>query len=173
MPIRSMFSYLLAVLLCLTGAAAPGFADESDLTLFRTQYRGAIGSRIDRCGLCHAETAPRLNPYGTDYRASNGSFLALENLDSDRDGYSNLAEIIALTFPGNADDRPNQEPDPCPGDCNVDSAVTVDEILAIVNVALGTTGVDACHAADVDQNGAVTIDELLTAVTVALNVCPG
>jgi hypothetical protein len=61
---------------------------------------------------------------------------------------------------------------PCVGDCDGSGAVTVDEILAMVNIALGATGVAACPAADADQNGTVVIDEVLTAVNHALSGCP-
>ncbi len=171
MPMRPKLLPLFAVLLWGASLPSVGLAEAGDRTAFRTTYRSAIDSRIDRCGLCHAQPSPRLTSYGYDYRASDGSFLAIENLDSDRDGYSNLTEILALTFPGDPADKPS-EVSSCAGDCSGDRAVTVDEILAIVNVALGTTGVDGCFAADLDADGAVTIDELLTAVTVALTGCP-
>lgn len=59
----------------------------------------------------------------------------------------------------------------CRGDCNTDGAVTVDELLASVGIALGNTGVTACRAADFTNDGAISIDELLTAVNSALNAC--
>jgi hypothetical protein len=60
----------------------------------------------------------------------------------------------------------------CTGDCNGDGAVTVDEILTMVNIALGNADVGDCLAADVNGNGQITIDEILTAVNNALNGCP-
>ncbi|HXQ22955.1 MAG TPA: hypothetical protein VN812_14855, partial [Candidatus Acidoferrales bacterium] len=59
----------------------------------------------------------------------------------------------------------------CPGDCNDDGKVTVDELLRCVNMAL--TGNDsACPPCDVNGDGAITVDEILTAVTAALDGCP-
>ncbi len=60
----------------------------------------------------------------------------------------------------------------CVGDCNGDSEVTVDEILRMVNIALGSAGLDVCPVADESGDGEVTIDEILRAVNAALNGCP-
>ena len=62
-------------------------------------------------------------------------------------------------------------PRPCAGDCGVDGAVTVDELVVIVNIALGTASVSQCSAGDVDQNSAITVDEIVNAVNRALNGC--
>ncbi len=59
----------------------------------------------------------------------------------------------------------------CVGDCNGDERVTVDEVLAIVNIALGTVPVSGCEAGDANGDGQVTVDEILTAVNNALNGC--
>jgi hypothetical protein len=59
----------------------------------------------------------------------------------------------------------------CVGDCNRDGAVTVDELLTGVNIALGNLPIDRCTAFDTNADGAVTIDELLTAVNNALGIC--
>jgi hypothetical protein len=91
------------------------------LTEFGTKYSTA-GSRLDTCGVCHYNSGgggPR-NPYGTDFEnqsihSSNpGQALAnIESLDSDGDTFTNIDEIKALTFPGNASDHPAQ-PSPPP-----------------------------------------------------------
>lgn len=59
----------------------------------------------------------------------------------------------------------------CVGDCNGDNQVTVDEIVTMVNVALGSAAVTVCPAADPSGDGAVTVDEILQAVNNALNGC--
>jgi hypothetical protein len=56
------------------------------------------------------------------------------------------------------------------GDCS-GGEVTVDEILTMVNVALGNAPLLDCEAADANHDGEVTIDEILTAVNDALNGC--
>ena len=60
---------------------------------------------------------------------------------------------------------------PCTGDCDNSGGVTVDEILTLVNVALGNADVSACEPADRNGDGKITIDEILAAVNNALNGC--
>ena len=60
----------------------------------------------------------------------------------------------------------------CIGDCNADGAVTVDELLLSVNIALGSAAATVCAAVDANGDGEVTINELLAAVNAALNGCP-
>jgi hypothetical protein len=59
----------------------------------------------------------------------------------------------------------------CVGDCTGGGQVTVDEILTMVNIALGTVQVSDCNAGDVNGDGEVTVDEILTAVNNALTGC--
>jgi YVTN family beta-propeller protein len=59
----------------------------------------------------------------------------------------------------------------CVGDCGVDRRITVDELLAMVNIALGNAEISGCNAGDRDGSGQITIDEILTAVNNALNGC--
>lgn len=49
--------------------------------------------------------------------------------------------------------------------------VTVDEILKMVNIALGAP-VEECPAGDRNGDGDITVDEILTAVANALDGCP-
>ena len=78
------------------------------LTQFNAKYDTA-GSKLDSCMTCHNSAAPSkeaLNPYGTDFGASNHDFAAIEGKDSDGDGVTNLEEIKAETFPGDPNDKP-------------------------------------------------------------------
>lgn len=61
---------------------------------------------------------------------------------------------------------------PCAGDCNQDRAVTVDELMKDIDVALGRTAWAACRFADLDRDGQVTVDEVVQAVRAALDGCP-
>lgn len=61
----------------------------------------------------------------------------------------------------------------CIGDCGGDGAVTVDEILTLVNIALGSAPATACPSGDANRDGTVTIDEILGAVNHALWGCEG
>jgi hypothetical protein len=73
--------------------------------VFVTQYPKASGTRLDACASCHA-AGTALNPYGAAVKKASFKLLAIEKLDADGDGFSNRAEIDALTFPGDAKDRP-------------------------------------------------------------------
>ena len=55
-----------------------------------------------------------LNPYGTDFGAANHDFGAIEAKDSDGDGFSNLDEIKAGTFPGDTNENPDKKAEPPP-----------------------------------------------------------
>ena len=88
----------------LVGVAVSALALSSYLDLFNTQY-GTKGTKLDSCNVCHT-TEPALNPYGTDYAANGYNFVSIEALDSDGDGYTNIDEINAGTFPGNKNSHP-------------------------------------------------------------------
>jgi hypothetical protein len=60
----------------------------------------------------------------------------------------------------------------CPGDCNGDGAVTVDELVTAVSIALGSAGLERCVAVNVQEDTVVTINELIAAVNAALAGCP-
>lgn len=59
----------------------------------------------------------------------------------------------------------------CTGDCSGDGEVTVNEIIAGVNIALGTASVDGCGAMDANRDGEVSIDEIISAINGALDGC--
>jgi hypothetical protein len=63
-------------------------------------------------------------------------------------------------------------PTACPGDCNSNGQVTVDELVKGVNIALGNLPVGDCPAFDTNDNNEVTVDELIKAVNAALSGCP-
>jgi hypothetical protein len=55
------------------------------------------------------------------------------------------------------------------GDCNGDGAVSVDELVLGVKLALDGAAPSACPAFDGDGNGAISVDELIGAVEAALH----
>jgi hypothetical protein len=66
----------------------------------------------------------------------------------------------------------NQEPPPtCPGDCDGNQRVTVDELVRVVEMALQGADVAQCPGLDTDENETVGIAELVTAVDNALQDC--
>jgi len=51
----------------------------------------------------------------------------------------------------------------CPGDCNGDGEVSINELIIGVNIALGAQAISACAAMDSNGDGAVTVNELIRA----------
>ena len=88
-------------------------AKSNFMTSFRNEYPGIAGSQLDSCAVCHTNI-PNVNGYGSDYRSHGHNFAAIELLDSDGDGYSNIQEIQALTFPGDASSQPAVQPTDTP-----------------------------------------------------------
>ena len=87
-------------------------ARPSYLSTFEKTYPAAAGSRIDACNLCHNSPGggDARNSYGLSYASSGRNFAAIENTDSDGDGWTNIQEIQALTFPGDAKEHPTTTP---------------------------------------------------------------
>jgi hypothetical protein len=61
----------------------------------------------------------------------------------------------------------------CPGDCDAGGAVSIDELITAVRVALGDAGAALCVAGDLNIDGTVTIDEVVASVARALDGCGG
>jgi len=61
-------------------------------------------------------------------------------------------------------------PPPCVGDCNGDTQVTVNEIIVLVNIALGSAEPAAC-AAGIPSGSQVNVALIIQAVNNALNGC--
>lgn len=106
-----------AVLLCgllwvTLSAGTPASAKTKFLPGFSETYPEAGASALNGCLLCHTSPSPsgdneRRNPYGDDWEErGDKEFRAIEDLDSDRDGFSNRVEIEALSFPGDPSSTP-------------------------------------------------------------------
>ena len=63
-------------------------------------------------------------------------------------------------------------PSVCAGDCNASGSVTVDDVIPMVNIALGSAPLSSCPAGDSNHDDQITVDEILTAVRNALRGCP-
>lgn len=59
----------------------------------------------------------------------------------------------------------------CAGDCDADGAVTVDEIITMVGIALGDQALSTCPDGDADENGVLEIPDLVIAVWHSLTSC--
>jgi hypothetical protein len=98
----------------LVGTAISVLALGSYLTNFNSQYDAqyqTAGSKLNSCNLCHpGGNTGQLNPYADAFAASGHIFGSIESADSDSDGYTNIEEIAAGTFPGDPNDFPNAPP---------------------------------------------------------------
>jgi hypothetical protein len=63
-------------------------------------------------------------------------------------------------------------PRPCPSDCNGDGMVSIDELIATINIALTGGSLETCPAGDVNGDGVITVTDLVQAVNSALAGCP-
>jgi len=66
---------------------------------------------------------------------------------------------------------PTPTPPPCIGDCRQTQTVAIDDLIVMVNIALGARPTDACGAGDLTGDGYVTIEEIIGAVQNALTGC--
>lgn len=145
---------LLCIVTVLCAAPRASYAHSGYLTAFNTRY-GTASTRLNSCLVCHDEdpgsNPPADNPYGVAFAAlpHSGStaiaaaFTTLEPQDSDSDGFSNLAEIQARTFPGNASDFPAVSPviQVTPSSLNlgsIQSGTTTDGVFTVRNTGGGT-----------------------------------
>jgi hypothetical protein len=122
-------------------AAYSAHQNDQDVNNFLAVYPFAKSTKLDDCSLCHTsgkigkntygscdychqvyKTQPphgdilkTLNSYGLAYNDAGGDLKAIEDLNSDGDSYTNIQEIQALTFPGDASDYPGLVPAPAIG----------------------------------------------------------
>lgn len=76
-----------------------------------------------------------------------------------------------ITVPATPTSTPPVGPH-CPGDCDGGGTVTVDEIVRLVGIALGSGDIASCHAGDTNDDGLITVDEVVNAIGMALAGCP-
>lgn len=62
---------------------------------------------------------------------------------------------------------------PCAGDCDAEGAVTVDELVRMVRIALGTLPITRCPPGDQNGDGGITVEEIVNAVRRTLEGCLG
>ncbi|MFI5365205.1 MAG: hypothetical protein ACHQ4J_06240 [Candidatus Binatia bacterium] len=135
-----------------------GVVDGTSVTLYATgstatNDAGTLYSLTDSSGFNGAMNGS-LNPVAT--AAANETFRGV---------------ALAPVTLGAPTPSPSVTPIACIGDCDGSGMVTVDEILTLVNIALGSGSVMDCEAGDANQDGQITIDEILIAVNHALNGC--
>lgn len=107
---KNICALLLAVAMT-AGTLSTAWGLSDFLEKFNDKY-GTRGTALDTCTTCHS-TVPSLNPYGEDYRDNGSDFDAIEQKDSDDDGFSNIDEIYARSLPGDSGDVPSSGDSGC------------------------------------------------------------
>ena len=108
-------------------------------------------------------------------------------LDRDGDGSFDRDELDAGSHPATPQSTPDTSVTPtpttavtptatppllgCPGDCDGNADITVDELVRGIAIALGSQPIDDCRNLDRNNDGAVTIDELTRAVRTLFDGC--
>jgi hypothetical protein len=100
---KRLFSILFVITFLLLLCTVT-YASSSYMTSFNSKY-GTVGTTIGACSVCHT-SAPSCNSYGNAFKNNAHNYATIEPLDSDGDGFINIAEINARTFPGNASSKP-------------------------------------------------------------------
>jgi hypothetical protein len=127
----TLFSLLFAITALSSGIAD---AKSTDLANFIGKY-GDLA--ISNCTLCHPDNNTKtFNEYGTAYKGNGRSTDALtliESHDSDQDNFTNIEEINAQTYPGDAGSVPDVAANVPPAayagpdqDVNAGATVTLD-----------------------------------------------
>jgi hypothetical protein len=129
------------LLVSLFGHVTPVRAFRDDMYAARAYY-GITRTVLDSCQLCH-NGLPNVNAYGLAYSAAGRNFAAIEMVDSDGDGVSNIEEIRARTFPGDLHSTPLSH--------TVPVTTPAPQSLVIVNTAIGFS----------DQTGVVTSNQVV------------
>jgi hypothetical protein len=121
--VRTSLLWLGLALVAVAGLTTLAAAKATDVGTFRTTYGSHIkdGSDLAKampCLVCHDKmpaTKTGLNPYGMDVgKAAAGKpvdakvLAAVERMDSDKDGVSNIDEIRAGTHPGDPNSKPKK-----------------------------------------------------------------
>ncbi len=131
--------------------AAYVFARHSTAWIQRAELAGTDGATEDQFGWSVALSSD-----------GNTGIIGADNKRIGPNMYQGAAYVFALSA---------SIPVTCVGDCNGDALVTVDEILVMVNIAIGAEPVQSCVAGDANGDGFITVDEILAAVNNALNGC--
>lgn len=106
---RRLTLVLVAVLI---GIAIIAMATPALHTAFMNAYHPKAGSALAKAGCvtCHVKMgSTALNPYGMELKGkpkTAASLKAIEKMDADKDGFSNMAEIKAGTLPGDPKSHP-------------------------------------------------------------------
>jgi PKD repeat protein len=104
---RSAWTSIAGVVLVAFGSATapPALATSGFGDAFAARYPNSQTQAKAGCNTCHGGSSGNFNAYGRDLRQSNAGsraqrLAAIEGVDSDKEGHSNLVEIDAGAQPG-------------------------------------------------------------------------
>lgn len=109
---RKILLFCALALFCAVIANQSVYALPAFYKMFKTKYKWTGG-----CNVCHfsKKGGDSPNPYGRAF-LHNGmnlsTFTRIEETDSDKDGFSNIAELIARSYPGDAASTPENVESP-------------------------------------------------------------
>ncbi|MFA5890191.1 MAG: hypothetical protein WDA27_04440 [Actinomycetota bacterium] len=106
--LASVFIVALSALAMVAMGAAAAQATGTIKGQFNQKYNTG-GTQLDSCSTCHT-ASDDLNQYGKDLKTAGLDFVAIEPIDSDQDGFTNIEEIEARTFPGKGSSYPQPPP---------------------------------------------------------------
>lgn len=138
---KKLVVLIVATLILGISGIAYGYSTYGDQ--FNSTYSSSSLSGSSNCALCHLSPAATLNSYGTDYKDNNHNFAAIEGLDSDLDGFTNITEINAGYKPGDASNHPADTTIPTVSAFSVpstSSSLTVTVTTFTATDAVGVTG---------------------------------
>ncbi len=95
---------------------------------FEQLYPGS--SFVGDCVVCHSGQWGR-NSYGSDWKNFGKDFIAIENLDSDNDGFTNIDEIVAGTYPGDPFSIPTITNNAPIANAGIDQVVSVNSTILL------------------------------------------
>lgn len=116
-------------------------------------------------------TAIDIEEPGFDFRSGSGLIDALDAVTEVTIRQQTPSAPTATPTPTSPPPPSPTRAGGCPGDCNGDGAVSIDELVRAVNIALDQADIAECKSIDADGNGTVSIDELIQAVLAALLGC--
>ena len=130
---KTLSGIIYPVFLVIIGTALTGNIAEAkkEFTTDFNNYYGTFGTdggaTMGSCTTCHVNPDGKggLNPYGSHWKSYGRNFGAIESLDSDSDGFSNIDEINLDSWPGDAGSTPG--PIPQPPVANAGGEITVNE----------------------------------------------
>ncbi|MCP4745652.1 MAG: hypothetical protein GY874_05845, partial [Desulfobacteraceae bacterium] len=126
-----LLSFLLAAFFSSTALATQDYQSGFD-----AQYPDS--SLLNNCAVCHTgNDTSKGNEYSKDWKENENDFTAIESMDSDGDGVSNIEEIEAGTLADNCakpccctrarTECETECPDPCETECADTCAAECDE----------------------------------------------